>query len=288
MQTTQIFTKKISYTLFLASFVVLNSFIIPRFLEKNTPPQYPACKNVQNTVFQGQEELVYKIYYNLNKVWVAAGEVTFRTAEDGNKYHFSATGVTYSNYEWFYKVRDYYNTWADKNSLLPIVSERSVSENKYQLYDKVWYDQNKRKASFLRGQTKDKADTPGNVTLTDCTHDVLSIIYYCRTLDYSKAAVGTEYPAKFMLDEQIYDLKYKFLGRENKAIREQGTWKVMKFSPQLVAGNVFKENAQMYIWGSDDENKIPVMIESPIAVGSVKVVLKSWKGLKYPVTAKLN
>jgi hypothetical protein len=44
----------------------------------------------------------------------------------------------------------------------------------------------------------------------------------------------------------------------------------------------------MTVWVGDDENRIPVMIESPVSVGSVKVVLKSYKGLKYDFTAKVG
>ena len=54
-----------------------------------------------------------------------------------------------------------------------------------------------------------------------------------------------------------------------------------------IAGNVFKEDSKMTVWVSDDQNRIPVLIESPVSVGSVKVVLKSYKGLKYDFTAKV-
>ncbi len=60
----------------------------------------------------------------------------------------------------------------------------------------------------------------------------------------------------------------------------------MKFVPQVVAGNVFNENSQMKIWATNDGNRLPLMIESPVSVGTVKVVLKSYKGLKYDVSSK--
>jgi Protein of unknown function (DUF3108) len=274
------------------------------FVPTTTPPQYsttslahandfptqmPAastCSAVNDVPFQAGEELIYKIYYNLNFVWIPAGEATFKVEDEGNRYHFSATGVTYDSYEWFYKVRDYYHTYADKQTLLPQTSIRHIKENKYSIYDKVEFDQKNRKASYIRGQTQDRATLNGNLTLSDCMHDVLSIIYYCRALDYTNAQNGQDFPAKIMLDEETYPLKYRFLAREEKNIRGLGKFNAMRFSPQLVSGNVFKENAQMKIWASDDANKIPLMIESPVAVGSVKIVLKSWKGLRYDLSSK--
>jgi Protein of unknown function (DUF3108) len=251
-----------------------------------TQMPYTACSEQNDVPFTAGEELVYKIYYNLNFVWIPAGEATFKVEDEGSRYHFSATGITYDSYEWFYKVRDYYHTYADKQTLLPQTSIRHISENKYKIYDKVDYDQKNRKATYIRGQTQENAATKGNLTLSDCMHDVLSIIYYSRTFDYSTAQKGQEFPVKVMLDEEAYALKYRFLAREEKSIRGLGKFNALRFSPQLVAGNVFNEKAQMKIWASDDANKIPLMIESPVSVGSVKIVLKSWKGLRYDLSAK--
>ena len=44
----------------------------------------------------------------------------------------------------------------------------------------------------------------------------------------------------------------------------------------------------MSVFVSRDKNKIPVLIESPVSVGEVKVILQSYKGLKYDFTAKVN
>jgi Protein of unknown function (DUF3108) len=266
------------------------------FMPAIAPPQYatdfsaqmPAMtclETINNVPFQVGEELVYKVYYNLNFVWIPAGEVTFKVQDDGSRYHFSATGITYDSYEWFYKVRDNFDTYVDKQTLLPQTSIRKVKENRYSIYDKVEFDQKNRKATFLRGQYETNAKY-GTVPLSDCMHDILSTIYYCRSLDYSSVQNGEDFPVKMMLDEETHALKYRFLSREEKSIRGLGKFNTLRFSPQVVAGNVFKENAQMKIWASDDANKVPLMIESPVAVGSVKIVLKSYKGLRYDLSAQ--
>jgi Protein of unknown function (DUF3108) len=281
---TKTFMALLIFSILLTSFTI---FQIPPQLDTVSGTENPAsCTNVNNSTFQPGEELVYKIYYNLNFVWIPAGEVTFKIMDEGSSYHLSAKGRTYSSYEWFYKVRDNYDTWVDKNTMLPTLSIREVNENRYQLYDKVTYDQNGKKATYERGKTKNDIRSRGTVNMNDCMHDVLSIVYYSRTFDYANAQTGKEYPVKVMLDEEVYPLKYKLTGREEKKVKDIGKWSTLKFTPQLVAGNVFNENAQMKVWASDDANKVPLMIESPVAVGSVKVVLKSANGLKYSMSAK--
>ncbi|MBL7815304.1 MAG: DUF3108 domain-containing protein [Saprospiraceae bacterium] len=259
----------------------------PQYQPQNTVDAAPAtCQSLENNTFQNGEELVYKIYYNINFVWIPAGEVTFKVDDEGSRYHFSAEGKTYSSYEWFYKAYNKLDSYVDKSTFLPHTSIRWVKENRYRLYDHVQFDQKGRSAQFERGDTKDAISKRGNVKLNDCMHDILSAVYYSRTIDYSNAKTGQDYPMKVMLDEETYPLKYRYMGKEEKSIHGLGKYSTMKFVPQLVAGNVFNENSQMKIWATNDANKIPLQIESPVAVGTVKVVLKSYKGLKYPLSAK--
>ncbi len=44
----------------------------------------------------------------------------------------------------------------------------------------------------------------------------------------------------------------------------------------------------MTVWVTDDYNRVPVRIESPIVVGSVKVDLMGYKNLRYPLSALIS
>jgi hypothetical protein len=50
----------------------------------------------------------------------------------------------------------------------------------------------------------------------------------------------------------------------------------------LIEGTIFKGGEKMEVWVSDDDNRIPVMINTPILVGSIRVLLKSYRNLKHP------
>ncbi len=265
------------------------------FMPQNARPIQPdntstdgskAHQTVINNAFQNGEQLVYKIFYNLNFVWIPAGEVTFHVTDEGSRYHFSAEGKTYSSYEWFYKAYNKLDSYVDKSTFLPQTSIRWVAENRYKLYDKVHFDQKARLANFERGDTKDEVKLRGSMKLEDAMHDMLSAVYYSRTIDYAKAKTGQDFPMKVFLDESTYSLRYRYMGVEEKKIHNLGKYSTIKIVPQLVAGNVFSENSQMKIWATNDDNRLPLMIESPVSVGSVKVVLKSYSGLKHPLSSK--
>ena len=241
---------------------------------------------MENKTFQGGEEITYKLYYNWGIMWLSAGEVTFKVNDMGSQYHVAVAGRTYKSYEWFFKVRDYYDTYIDKNSLLPKTSIRDVSEGKYKLYDEVVFDQENKKASSLRGNTREDA-TKKEYNLGECMHDMLSVIYYSRNIDFESYNEGEEFPVKIFMDKEVWPLNVKYKGKQSrKKVKGKGRFNTIKFSPQVVSGRVFKEGEEMMVYVSDDKNRIPLLIESPVSVGSVKAVLKSYKGLKYDMTAK--
>ncbi len=247
----------------------------------------PQCE-MRNTAFQAGEELTYKVYYNWNFVWLSAGEVTFRVREINGEYHLAAHGSTYKSYDWFFKVRDKYDSYVDKKTLLPRLSIRNVEEGKYRLYDEVRFDRSTGKATSVRGKTKDVAK-PTDYVVNPCVHDVLSIIYYARNLDFKSMRSGQDFPVNIFIDKEEWNLKVQYLGKEDsKRIRHMGRFRAVKFSPQVIEGYVFKKDDRMIIWATDDENRMPLMIETPVSVGSVKVILKSYKGLRYPMTAKVS
>jgi hypothetical protein len=51
---------------------------------------------------------------------------------------------------------------------------------------------------------------------------------------------------------------------------------------------LFEGGERMTVWVTDDLNKVPVRIESPIVVGTVKVDLMGYKNLRYPLTALVS
>jgi hypothetical protein len=48
-------------------------------------------------------------------------------------------------------------------------------------------------------------------------------------------------------------------------------------------GRVFKDDEDLSVWISDDENKIPILIQSKVIVGSIKAELISYEGLANPI-----
>ncbi|MCB0520219.1 MAG: DUF3108 domain-containing protein [Lewinellaceae bacterium] len=245
--------------------------------------------NTSNFAFQAGEELTYKVYYNWNFVWLSAAEITFRVIDDDDQYHYQVVGETYHTYDWFFKVRDYYDTWVQKDNLLPIMSIRNIEEGKYRLYDYLNFDQSRKTCYNERGKAKNDIRERKSYTLDGCMHDMLSILYFARNIRYDDYQPGDSFPIKIFADKETWPLEVTYRGKESgKKIKGLGKFDTMRFSPQVIEGEIFPKDTDMNVWVTDDSNRLPLIIESPLSVGSVKAVLKSYKGLRYSLNSFVN
>lgn len=247
--------------------------------------------SLDNNAFAYGEDVTYKVYYNWKAVWIGAGTVGFTIdkAKIDNKemYHVKAFGKTFRTYDLFYKVRDTYETYLDANTLHPRRFVRNVNEGGFEIYNKYDMHHNKGYLSASRRDTKKPDLRTDTFDIGTCTQDILSAIYQARMIDFNNYKAGASIPFDIFIDDQLYNMQVQYLGKETIEV-DGDTWSCIKFSPQLLKGEYFADEVGMTVWVTNDRNKMPVLIESPLTVGSVKAVVKNYKGLKHPVTAKID
>lgn len=183
-------------------------------------------------------------------------------------------------------MKDRLETSIDKTTLLPNFSIREIQEGNYRHYEKIEFNQKERTSKIWTGKSSTDA-TVQTKNLTECVQDVLSVFYYTRNFNTTDVKKGTQYPMRIFVDAEEYPLALTYQGKYvNYKVRNQGTFNVLKFQPQVVEGGIFDTDTKMNVWVSDDKNKIPVQLETPLKVGNIKVVLKKYEGLKFPLDSK--
>ncbi|MEN8120866.1 MAG: DUF3108 domain-containing protein [Bacteroidota bacterium] len=236
--------------------------------------------------FQAGEELYYDVVYNWGFIWVEAGSVDFKVHNeqlDGREvFHFESTGTSLKKYDWFFKVRDYYDSWAEIADLKPIKYSRNTSEGKQKADNKYWFDYKLQKiyTNTWNSKRKRKLDT---LALAPCIFDIMTAVYYVRTLDLSKYKINEKIPLSMIVDNEIYVLYGRYLGKETIKTREEKKYDCLKFSISLVEGTMFKGGEDLTVWVSNDNNRIPLLIEAKILVGSVKATFNRAKNIKHPL-----
>lgn len=254
----------------------------PLIEDINTSSKLDIC-SLTNNSFQSGEKLTYTIYYNWGLIWLAAGEAIFTVQENDNNYLYSAIGKSYPSYNWFFKVDDFFYSYVDKNTLLPHRAKRDINEGGYVINNDIKFYQNDKKA-VSTVKINDKKPKTVEKEFSTCMFDILSVIYALRNLDKNEMNINDKIPFSMMLDDDVYALELEYLkDTHKKKVKKLGKFDSFMISPSIIKGRVFSQDERMKVWISDDENKVPLVIESPLAIGKIKVILQSHEGLKYPL-----
>ena len=246
---------------------------------------------VTNKTFKAGEQFTYKIYYNWGALWMAAGEASFAVQLSNlnrrSVYHFTSLGTTYSKYDWFYKVRDKYESYADTSTLRPLRFIRETHEGGSYSYDDYVFSDRKNKI-YAAAKRNDKPSKFDSIKINNCTNDVMTMIYYARCFDFSKCKPNDTLPITFVLDGAIYPSYLRYLGIEIIKDDNLGMVRCIKFKPKLISGTIFKGGEGMTVWITDDQNKVPIYVETPIIIGTVKAYLINTVGMRYKLNCQVH
>lgn len=244
-----------------------------------------------NFTFKSGEKVVYHAYYNWGFIWIDAGEVTFTTDltdYKGNKtYKLNSKGRTHKNYDWLYKVRDSFECYIDTAKLRPYYFRRTTSEGGYNVDNKYIFDYNSQNI-FSETENSKKPKTLDTLELNKCVWDVLSAVYFVRNINFELYEENDKIDLSLIIDNKVFDLYVRYRGKEEVSTRDGRTFRCLKFSPLLVEGTIFTSGEDMTVWVTDDNNRIPVIVEAKILIGSVKAVLNSYSGIRHPVESLIE
>jgi hypothetical protein len=244
-----------------------------------------------NTAFQTGERLTYNVMYNWGFIWIGAGDVVFSVKETNFHgrpvYSLDAHGTSYPSYDWFFKVRDSFQAYLDKETLQPLWHLRNTSEGNFNTYEEYHFDYGKNLIYSATQNTK-KPYRRDTVKIEVCTFDLLSLAYFARNFDFTGLTAGQKIPVTMLLDNEIYHLTVRYVGKELLKMKGGEKYNTIKFSIQLVEGTVFKAGEELIVWVTDDKNHIPVLVDAKILVGSVKALLQSTENLRNKSTAKVK
>lgn len=224
--------------------------------------------------FKVGEYLKYRVHYGI----LDAGYAELRVSREAEKYghetyHVIGTGWSTGMFNWFFKVKDRYESYIDQKHLVPHYFIRDVYEGGYEINRDISFNHNTNKA-----YTENKEfDVPVGV------QDLLSSFYYARSLDVSGMQPGDYFDIPLFLDMENYTMRMKYLGLET-INSDVGKFECMKFRPMVQVGNVFRDEEALSLWVTNDDNHVPIRAQADVLVGSIKMDLIEYRNTK----TKLN
>jgi hypothetical protein len=233
-------------------------------------------RQTTNNAFRTGESVEYLIHYGM----INAGSATLTVEDskykfgDREAYHIVGSGKSLGSFDWFFKVRDHYETYIDKQGIFPYRFIRNCDEGGYKINQDYTFHPDRRAYKDIKGD--------GYIT-PDFVQDMLSSYYYARTVDYSQAKKGDVFTIMTLVDDEIFPLKMKYIGKEVIEV-DAGKFRCLKFAPVVQKGRVFKKEEDLSVWITDDANHLPILAKAKILVGSIKMELKQYSGLMNPIS----
>jgi hypothetical protein len=242
--------------------------------------------NHKNVSFQAGEKLTYHVYYHFGLIKIKLADVKLWT-EEGNYNNKPVTIIknttnTLKDFEWIIKVKDYYASYLDKNTMKV---ERHIQKTLVDDYSTDYeyrfnYEFHKIYATIENSKTRKYIDT---LNLMPCLHDLLSAVYYPRNMDFTKQKPGDKTVLPVILDTSTYNIYFRYIGLETINTTNKKKVSCIKIVPFLVETSIFKSGEKMTAWFSNDKNRVPLRMESDLWIGKILVELVKYEGLLYPI-----
>ncbi|MCA5003927.1 DUF3108 domain-containing protein [Sphingobacterium bovistauri] len=235
---------------------------------------------LKESTFKEGEKLSYKLKYGFLSAANGVLSVNKSKLQFSNKnvYHLSAFGQTSSGFSIFYTVKNKYDSYIDGNTYQPYLYTEDIHENSYTRKEYATFDQRNHTVKGAKGTFKSPSSQ---------LFDLVSAYYFARNLDLSSLKSGDSFKIPYFLNDEVAELKVTYVGTE-KIKTSLGTVECIKLNPEIKPGRIFKKDSKLYLWVTNDGNRIPVRAHVEILIGSVTMELTKAQGLKYDLNKKVS
>ena len=247
----------------------------------------------RDLAFSHGETASFVLHYEWGLINSDVGTATVRldslTFNGQKAYRCTMHGRTTRLYDHFFKVREDFSSWFTRDGLRPLKFFRHSQEGGYEARNTYLYVRTAGQQKILADlYTSKRGQHSAEIPLTPCTFDLPTLFYFARNMDFDVIEPGRKYPMTFAIDDEVFNVYFILYGRETIKVRGLGTVKTIKFAAKLLEGEVFKGEADMMIWVTDDDNRLPVYFEAPLLVGTAKGRMSSYENLKHPFTSLIK
>ena len=234
-------------------------------------PKWQTLPEVNKPWMKG-ERLEYELCWGFITAGYATLEVKPR--KDG-KTEFLSFATANKTVNKFYPVHDTVYTLVRNKGLMTDVFRKSLHEGSFHNKSLIRFDREAKKAVLsdtvfkdpVKHKVKRSADT--SVTIDGMEHSIMSAFYLVRTMPLT---VGDTSRFSAVSGKKRYELKVIVHGRETIET-DLGTFKTVKVEPVLDGDGIFNSKGRIFIWMTDDDKRIPVLMQCEIALGSIKAKL---------------
>jgi len=242
-----------------------------------------------NLAFAVGEKLTYRVTYSASIIRTDIADVEITTSKERigstDCYKLYGIGKTRPFYGIFFEMEDIYISWLDCATLRPLRMTSELKEGGYRYRQAFDFDWDKKNVHTMGHNIKRDRTYHKDMALQPCSYDALSLFFNMRSNDdIFKMKKDERITLDLVLEDTIRTIQLRMISRENKKVDGLGEFRTLKYGCQIATATdqSFKDGTEFFIWLTDDRNRIPVHLETPIKVGKVTAVLSGWSGLQHP------
>ncbi len=255
------------------------------------PLQASAQCGIENYAFDNGEFVGYDLYFNWKFVWMKVGTASMSTVKSNFKGHdaYRCSLITRGNSKLdnFFVMRDTLLCYTD-NELAPHYFRKGAREGQRYYVDEYWYNYPKGNCHIKMHEITSSGDHLWkDVEYKNCIYDMMSIYLRARNFDSSHLKEGEKIPLPIVDGLKVANAWLQYRGISTiKMKNTNNKYRCLVFSFIEREDNKNHELIRFYI--TDDKNHLPVRLDMFLSFGSAKAYLTGFKGLRNPMTSRVN
>ena len=218
------------------------------------------------SAFPIPERLEFEISYT----GIPAGRAVQEVTLEGNEVHIVSTAKSADWLKLFFPVNDRIESVLISGAPplyigVPRLYRERIHEGWTHFQKDAVFDRQK-----LEVHTKDLLKhTETTKGITKRTYDTLSSFFYFRSVPLQ---VGASYYIDIFDCKKLWNTEVQVLRRE-VIETPLGRFRTVVIKPLLSSEGIFARTGDMFIWLTDDDRRIPVLMKSKVKVGSITATL---------------
>ena len=208
--------------------------------------------------------------YDLTWTGIKAGEASLAIRQNGDEIAIMSTARSVKWVSVFYTVNDIAESRLQKNQKTPGIGQPvnyrlNIREGKHRKDKEVIFDHAALKAIYVDHLENERKE----FEIPPFVLDPLSSFYFLRTqnLEVGKSVYVTIFDSK-----KIWNVEVQVLRKERVEV-PAGEFNTIVVKPLMQSEGIFYRKGEIYIWLTDDERRIPVLLKTKVKIGSVNALL---------------
>ncbi len=247
-------------------------------------PAEAQCK-LTNTAFASGENIQYDLYFNFGIIRARAGTGSL-TVTDANYRGINAlktvmmlnTSGLAGN---IYTVNDTLTSYVDSN-LRPLIFTKEAFEGSDYSIERQSYTYNGDDITIRSLRNFNGEDVFDEVITTkECAYDYLSVLSLIRNLDFSGQKPGDRRYIQFMAGRKAVNMYVNYMGISKVRANNGKTYEVIDITMTILDDAFTNQKDALKASLTNDINRIPIIIDTSLNIGSVRAVMKSVKGARH-------